>query len=243
MKTLTSYLIVPIACSVLALTSFGGPEPVRDYKETKNVAPMPLPECNWTGFYIGLNAGGQFGNSENKDLDDWIILNQKWSYSESGFVGGGQIGYNYQWRWLVVGLEADGGYMNLDGKKFEPNSGQDTFGETDSDFFTTIRGKVGFAHDCWLFYATGGGIGVNYEKRVADPDVLNVHNTNFDWGYTLGGGIERMFGRHWSVKLEYLYFNLGNETFSGRFRGVGEQFRWQSDTDGHIVRAGLNYHF
>src|ERR1700730_396017 len=100
MKPLTRSLIVFVACGLPAVTTFAGPEQLaRDYKESKTVA-VPPPPCNWQGFYVGMNAGGQFCNSENKDLDEWIITNLTWSYDESGFVGGGQIGYNYQWRWL-----------------------------------------------------------------------------------------------------------------------------------------------
>jgi outer membrane immunogenic protein len=243
---------VTLAVGFFALVAvariFAGPEPLPSGKEMKEVAPAPPPECNWTGFYIGLNVGGQFGHSENKDLDDWNGLDKPWGYSESGFVAGGQVGYNYQWNWLVLGLEADGGYMNLDGRGDEPGSDGDTFGESNSDFYTTIRGRVGIACHHWLFYATGGGIGVNYEKRVADiGGVLDAHDTSFNWGYTAGGGIEYMFGCHWSIKAEYLYFALDRETFSGPFieNGVptNDVFRWQAETAGHIVRGGLNYKF
>ena len=124
----------------------------------------------------------------------------------------------------------------------EPSSEADTFGKTESGFYATFRGRVGFAHNCWLFYVTGGGIGVNVEKQVTDPDVLHDPDTDFDFGYTVGGGLERKFGRHWSVKLEYLYFNLDNDTFTEQ-PTFSETFRFQSTTDGHIVRAGLNYAF
>ena len=65
MKTLTRFLIVIFACTGLPLVAFAGPEPIRDYKD-KVVAPVP-PPCDWRGFYIGLNAGGTFGNSNATD--------------------------------------------------------------------------------------------------------------------------------------------------------------------------------
>ena len=245
MKPSTRWSIVALACLILASPAFAGPEVMR---ESKEVVPVSTPDCcNWAGFYIGVHAGGQFGNSENKDLDAWIVTNLTWSYDESGFVGGAQMGYNYQWHWLVLGAEADVGYMNLDGAGHERSFNTDyTLGETDSDFYTTVRGRVGFALNCWLFYATGGGIGVNYEKRASDQlPRLDARDTDFNWGYTVGGGIERKIGCHWSVKLEYLYFNLDEETFSGVDLNstVGTRYRWQATTDGHIVRAGLNYKF
>lgn len=210
----------------------------------KEVAPAPPPPCDWSGFYIGLHAGGQFGQSEDKDLDRFNRDPKQWDYSESGFVAGGQIGYNWQWHWLVVGPEFDLGYMNLDGKGLEPTGPgdiPDTRGESDSDFYATFRGRIGFARDHWLFYATGGGIGVNYDTRVDDPDFTGTHKKEFDWGWTVGGGIERMIGCHWSIKAEYLYYKLDDQTFDGT--AFGSTFRWAAETEGHIVRGGLNYKF
>ena len=240
---------------------FAGPESLPSGKEMKQVAPAPAPECNWAGFYIGLNVGGQFGHSEDVNEDRYELRRHSdhtpvpWGYSESGVVAGGQIGYNFQWHWLVVGPEIDVGYMNLDGRGSEKNSaGGDIIGESDSDFFTTFRGRIGVALDCWLIYATGGAIGVNYDTRVVDTcdtgncggDIIDAHKQEFDWGYTVGGGFERMINRHWSIKAEYLYYSLDDQSFSGvdtdfgRFIGV---FSFRGETTGHIVRAGLNYKF
>jgi len=250
-KQLIRLTILFCACAALTLTVVAGPEQLSSGKEMKQVAPAPVPECNWTGFYIGLNVGGQFGHSEDQDLDDYNH-GLGWGYDESGVVAGGQLGYNFQWNWLVLGIEAEGGYMNLDGSGIDPHAfSPDTKGETDSDFFTTIRGRLGFAFGHWLFYATGGGIGVNLETRVIDncdtgacgDDLINAGKTEFNWGWTGGGGIEYMFGCHWTVKAEYLRYQLDDQSFSGvdefgtrfHFKGIG--------TEGNIVRAGLNYKF
>ncbi len=198
------------ACAALALTAVAGPESLPSGKEMKQVAPAPLPECNWTGFYIGLNVGGQFGHSEDNDIDFYwprSLGAQKWGYSESGVIAGGQVGYNFQWNWLVLGAEADIGYMNLEGRGIEPWSNQPPFGpntgRSDSDFYTTFRGRIGVALGTWLIYGTGGGIGVNYETKISDPgeDVFG-HTQDFDWGWTGGGGIEKMLGCHWSIRAE-----------------------------------------
>jgi outer membrane immunogenic protein len=255
MKRLVRLTILFYACVTLALTVVAGPEPLPSGKEMKQVAPAPLPECNWTGFYIGLNVGGQFGHSEDEDLSDYNSTDHPFGYSESGVVAGGQVGYNFQWKWLVLGVEADGGYMNLDGRGKDPNSPIDSRGESDSDFFTTFRGRIGFAMNTWLVYATGGGIGVNYDQRYVDDcatgpcghGLIDARKQEFDWGYTVGGGIEKMFGCHWSVKAEYLYFALDTQDFSGIEAGnvpaFGDRFRFNGETAGHIIRGGLNYKF
>ena len=78
-------------CSALATAAFAGTE-MYSGKESKAVAPAPAPTlCDWTGFYIGLHAGGQFGHSETTDLDDWNLPDRQWGYSESGFNGGGSL--------------------------------------------------------------------------------------------------------------------------------------------------------
>ena len=255
MKQLTCLTIALCASLALGLTAFAGPEPMPSGKEMKQVAPAP-PECNWTGFYIGLNVGGQWGHSEDVD-NDYNFENPKpWGYDQSGVIAGGQVGYNFQWNWLVLGIEGDLGYMNTDGSGVEPGSpGGDTHGETSSDFYTTIRGRLGVAFGHWLFYGTGGGIGVNQETRVIDDcdtgpcgdERINAGQTNFNWGWTAGGGIEYMFGCHWTIKGEYLRYQLGEESFSGEatFFGTPEgRFNFHAPgTEGNIVRAGLNYKF
>lgn len=250
MKQICSLTIAILTCGTLSLTALGGPEPLPSGKEMKEVAPAPLPECNWTGFYIGAHAGGQFSHSETFDLDGYNAEGQGWGYSESGFVGGGQVGYNFQWHWLVLGPEFDLGYMDLDGRGVEPSSRSgDARGESNSDFYATFRGRFGVALDQWLFYATGGGIAVNYDPQFNDPvsspsgpDMIHAADKGFDWGYVVGGGIERMIGCHWSIKAEYLYFALDRQTFSGDSL-LRDTFRFEGETQGHIVRAGLNYKF
>jgi len=259
MKQLARLTILFCLSAGLALTVVAGPEPLPSGKEMKQVAPAPPPECNWTGFYIGLNVGGQFGHAEDKDLDGYNSFrgydstNRPWGYSESGVVAGGQVGYNYQWNWLVLGVEADGGYMNLDGRGLEPDpiGRNDVRGESDSDFFTTIRGRLGFAFGHWLFYGTGGGIGVNWETRVVDDcntgncglGLIDAHKQEFDWGWTGGGGIEYMLGCHWTIRGEYLRYQLDNQTFSGVNTFNGVTYGWRASDAGNIIRAALNYKF
>ena len=257
MRRLTCPTVAACASFAFALTAFGGPEPLSSGKEMKQVAPAPVPECNWSGFYIGLNVGGQWGHSEDLDEDGYQAPKpNEWGYDESGVIAGGQIGYNFQWNWLVLGVEGDVGYMNLDGRgtsEFDQSfEAGDTHGETNSDFYTTIRGRLGFAFGHWLFYGTGGGIGVNLETRVIDDcnvfpcgnDLINAGKTEFNWGWTGGGGIEYMMNCHWTIRGEYLRYQLGDQDFeaisaNGRgpwhFKGVG--------TEGNIVRVALNYKF
>lgn len=251
---------LPLACfvgSVLSVAALAGPDPIaRDGKESKTVSPAPVPECNWQGFYLGLNAGGTFGDSEATDIDDYnsgSVGAKHWDYDVSGFVGGVEAGYNFQpLKWLVLGVETDFGYLGLDGSAVQPGSpGDDTIGETSDGVYATLRGRAGVAFKRLLFYATGGGIGTNAEVRVFDHVVAPIggagsgdaSSDDFRLGWTAGGGVAYAINCHWSVKVEYLYYNLEEEDLSFVNSFDGDTIRWDTKTDGHIVRAGLAFRF
>jgi len=84
MKQLIHSLGVLFACSALATAAFAGTE-MYSGKESKAFAPAPAPTlCDWTGFYIGLHAGGQFGHSETNDLNDYnFVAHHHFGYDES----------------------------------------------------------------------------------------------------------------------------------------------------------------
>jgi outer membrane immunogenic protein len=241
MKRIIRVALVCGVDAILAALAVAGPVTSSE-KEMKEVAPAPPRAlCEWTGFYVGVHAGGELGHSETHDF----TTGRRFGYGESGFNGGMQLGYNYQWRWLVIGPEFDVGYMDLQGSGNEPGFGNLVHAETDSDFYTTLRGRVGVTlncHGCWLIYGTGGAIGVNYTTRFhVDPNFLDARTNNFDWGYTVGGGIERKLTPRWSVKVEYLYFSVDEQSFSATASNVKADFN--AETTGHIIRAGLNYKF
>ncbi len=259
MKLSTCVIALGLAGIAFAPMAEAGPEALPSGGEAKTIESVAPQPCNWQGFYVGLNGGGQFGRTRDADLDGYnFIANPggSWRYGESGFSGGGEMGYNWQWHWLVLGPEIDGGYMNIRGRHVQPGSpGDDTVGQSDSDFFTTFRGRLGIAFDKWLVYGTGGGIGLNVTNRVVDssvtppagPSVIDAQKTEFDWGYAVGGGVERMIGCHWSIKAEYLYFDTGSQAFSGSSTSLvapgAVTFHWRGETTGNIVRAGLNFKF
>jgi outer membrane immunogenic protein len=255
MKTLTISLIALFAGAVLALTSFAGPEPIRDYKDSKDKVIAPVPEpCNWQGFYIGLNAGGTFGNSNATDGGYNAPPGYRWSYDTSGFVGGLEAGYNLQpWKHIVLGVEGDVGYLGSNGRGAEPVSpDHDTIGTTDDGLYSTFRGRVGVAFNHVLIYATGGGILANSDVGVFDhrnvrPAGDGLGDGSSDdvrFGWTVGGGLAYAINCHWSVKAEYLYYDLGREgiTFH-EVVGNPRNIPFDTKTDGNIVRAGLDFKF
>jgi outer membrane immunogenic protein len=181
------------------------------YKAPAYVAPS-IP--SWTGFYVGLNAGYGFGNA------DWSLPGA--DPSPSGFLVGGTIGYNLQTGSWVWGIEADIAWSNMD----------DTAGgrTTELPWFGTARGRIGYAGwSSMMPYITAGAAFAGVENSIG---AASVSDTRIGW--TAGVGLEYMLWSNWSVKLEYLYADLGTADGPAATK---------IDVTANIVRAGLNYRF
>jgi outer membrane immunogenic protein len=225
------------------------------------VPPPPL----WTGFYIGLNAGYTFGGSNSATFTTLALRNPALvgtaatsaaafasaaalstsgvvPINNSGFIGGGQIGYNWQFgnSWLV-GLEADiqGTGARGSGNRFAiapvgpPIAAGTTFASNIAasnfvDYLGTVRGRLGFLWTpTFLVFGDGGfaygGVHQNVHIDSILTSPVGVGNTviipafgsftNTRVGWTAGGGFEWMFMPNWSAKLEYLYYDIGRATF------------------------------
>jgi outer membrane immunogenic protein len=273
MKQLTCLTTIFCAYLALTLTAFGGPEPLPSGKEMKQVAPAPEIECTWTGFYVGGNGGYDWGNADTRfegippanftALEPTTLTN----VDPSGFIGGGQLGFNWQFnKWLVLGIETDFQGTDIEGdQKQSPifnkagvSDGPDTFlfAHQRIQWFGSTRGRIGISPWYrWLFYGTGGVAYGNIDY-AADTDFLHgggaVYTTKFSTtnvGWTAGGGIEFALSCHWSVRAEYLHYDLGSEDRtspqliddvpSGSIFFVHNHF----ETSGNIVRGGFNFKF
>jgi outer membrane immunogenic protein len=178
------------------------------------------PVYNWTGLYLGVNAGYGWATSSFGDAD--------------GFVGGGQIGYNWQAMGspLVLGLEAD-----LQGADMDSSAAVGAITATGRvNAFGTVRGRVGFAWDRFMAYGTAGWAYTRTSLSLTGPGG-SVSDSDWSSGYAVGGGLEWAAWNRWSVKLEYLYVNSGDVTLT--LAGVPVT----GDYDFSVVRAGLNYRF
>lgn len=249
------------AISALALSAAlaSGAANAADLPSRKAPPPAPItpePVALWTGFYVGLNAGGTFGGSQSANLSAGDLLDAGpvgaipgaafaasasnfASLNNGGFIGGGQVGYNYQFnRNFVVGVEADiqgvtgSGSATVVGVGLEPVTGATPVTTTQIqkslDYLGTVRGRVGYLFmPTLLLYATGGLAygGANFSANMVSLDPTNNFGPGFGSssysdtlvGWTVGGGVEWMFIPNWSAKLEYLYYDLGSATTPGAF--------------------------
>ena len=211
------------------------------------LTPAPAPIASWTGFYVGLNAGAvwQMGTSAYNNGEG-----PGNSGHGIGFIGGGQIGYNYQiaptW---VLGLEAD--ISGLTGTASGANAnncgscGEGVFKGIQSkiNWLSTFRGRVGWLmHQDTMIYATGG-LAVGGVKNTWDPTggccgaLKSVSKTLTGW--TVGGGIEHMLTPNWTVSLEALYVDLGSSTGTSSYGSKTSTFK----NTAAIARVKVNYKF
>ena len=234
---------------------------------SRRMAPAPyvaVPVFTWTGFYVGVNAGYGFSDSNNSNsfgsglsavgptvtpvVPAIGVFGDSSRNNRDGFVGGGQLGYNYQIGSFVIGIEGDIQYTDFGNKRQSgaiataiPNAniagvlpgaaGNVAFynrqGST-SDYFGTVRGRIGYAFDRVLVYGTGG---------VALRDTGSNNGNQFF-------GLANNYGR----VANNVNFNSGNRgsnivgVTNVNVPIVGATTRSRED-DFAIVRAGVNYKF
>ena len=208
--------------------------------------PAVVPVYNWTGFYIGGNAGAAWTKINVNDS-----LGDSWSNSQQAvFAGGGQVGANYQFNWLVVGVEADFDWLSNNHNSSNAIStpiGALQFSANDR-WITTLAGRVGVAADNWLFYAKGGGgwVGVNNPTltNVNTGGSISVSNSNSTTGWLAGGGIEWGFAPNWTARVEYDFLGLNDSNFTLPSPPIGGPTVITTH-DVHVQTAtvGINYLF
>jgi outer membrane immunogenic protein len=256
-----------LALSVAALAISAGAALAADLPSRKApiLPPPPPPPPMWTGFYVGLNAGGAWSGNNGQYIGVGPVATtpgsafdiaqgygipayQAFSSAASastfnsnngGFIGGGQIGYNWQFMGnFVAGLEADiqglttssGGRTEVRAVPVSDPNGSNFVGTTSArgnlQYLGTVRGRLGYlVMPTLLVYGTGGlaygGVSLNTATTVYNDFYINagggiatggVNFSNTQVGWTAGGGLEWMFMPNWSAKVEYLYYDLGTVT-------------------------------
>lgn len=234
--------------------ALAGPEPIARDTSKEVRQELPPNPFSWQGFYIGLNLGGTFGETEANDTREYTNFTfvnnehaESWRYDTAGFTGGIQWGYLWQCGHFVYGVETDIGFLDVDGDGTLNGDEVDANSSTSSNFYWSTRARFGWAFNRLLLYATGGSITVNYDMSVSGLPGDQDSKAELRPGWIGGGGIEYAFNDRWSIKAEYLYFELENGTMDlHSTRSVGgdsDVFQFDHQSYGHIVRLGVNYHF
>lgn len=266
--TLGAVALAASAGAIAASVSSANAADIYDYdasmKDTAVYAPAPI----WTGFYVGAHVGytwaewdGPFSYDDAPKYEQqpgYIFDDSDKSIDGDDWLAGVQVGANIQYGLWVVGLETDVSWTGAEGNfthETYPDDAPDTLWDvtTEVELFGTARMRLGYlVRENLLLYATGGLAWAETESDIqvredkdADPNAWgNADATHL--GYTLGGGLEWMVAPNWTLKGEYLYYDLGEEDYA--FTGTqttGDGYyhtdRLHPELDGHIVRVGVNY--
>jgi outer membrane immunogenic protein len=202
----------------------------------------PAPVMTWTGCYLGLEGGGEWGRERVTAAADGSSVT---SISPRGGLFGGTIGCNYQTSNIVFGVEDDLSWSGLRGTASDMLPFNPAFSHSVSTtWLDTLRGRVGIVvNNNALLYVTGGGAFTNIRDTATGPGV-SVSNSGSVTGWTFGGGVEVMIAPQWSIKGEYLYvrFPSVSDPFGG-VPPVGTFTSVNTRLTDNIVRAGINWHF
>jgi len=267
------------------ITMLASPVMAADMPVKTSLPPPVAPAFTWTGVYFGLNAGwlganNSMVNQATPIADDSVdvqglaaLATGNFSLgNKSGFIGGAEIGYNYQFSNWVAGIEAD--IQGIAGQAVNASITTSTTtglsstlnGSMDTKWLGTLRGRLGFVPaPTLLVYGTGGlaysEIQATAQLSQSDSSTIPPFTGSGTWGpgfvklvtgWTAGAGVEWMFTQNWSVKVEYLYYDLGTASFTGNAQDITNGTAIGTPTpayqneatsihnQGNIVRVGLN---
>ena len=227
--------------------------PARAPAYTKAPA-IVAPIYDWSGFYIGLNAGGASSRecyTLNGVAGAALTPISEGCHNATGALVGGQAGYRWQMTNWVFGVEAQGDWANLKGSNPSLTAAIPYTNQTKIDAIGLFTGQVGYSWNNVLLYVKGGAAVTDNRYSSFFP-VGNVFaaagvpfNTASDtrWGGTVGAGVEIGFAPNWSVGVEYDHLFMGNPnvTFPVSAIAVTRSDNIRQDVDMGTVR--VNYRF
>jgi outer membrane immunogenic protein len=214
------------ALATVAVTGFSFVASAADMPTKAPVYRAPMATTyNWSGCYIGLNAGGgwartEFVNTVNTTDFGHLLPGEGFAYSYDGFVGGGQIGCNYQVNQWVFGVEGTFDGSSIKGDANNLAILNDDIFTTKISSLATVTGRIGYAWNNVLLYAKGGYAGARVQFSVSDTCCVDGSSpmgagSQSDWqsGWTIGGGLEYGLTPNWIIGAEYNYIDLGTATY------------------------------
>ncbi|HTV34466.1 MAG TPA: outer membrane protein [Methylocella sp.] len=223
--------------------------------------PPPPPSIfTWTGVYVGGQIGYAWGagnfNTTGFDPVTGAFVSGTLDNNPNGAIGGAHVGAQYQINQWVLGLEGsvDGTSLTNTAVAAFPSAfgGSSLSAQTSADVQGSIRGKVGFAWDRLLIYATGGvafgGFSTNFilsAQNHAPPFYASDYTSSTRVGWTVGGGIQYALLDHWWVFAEYRFTDFGtlNDSLLAVELPVGAFFNGNRRLQENQVQVGFSYRF
>ncbi len=215
--------------------------------------PAPVPVYNWSGFYLGINGGYGFANGErtvtlsgNEFIDGTVTES---GGHLNGFLGGGQIGANWQWDAVVLGIEGD--FQGTAQSNTESvGCGFDCVLTEDIKipWFATARARAGLAIDRVLVYGTGGVAVMDVSDTLTaagggvTTTLLDLSTTKVGW--TAGAGVEVALAQNWTARVEYLFMDVNPSITATAPSAIGGGTVTEDGTiKDSVVRAAVNFKF
>lgn len=201
-----------------------------------------VPVMTWTGFYIGAHVGGDWGSLDVTDVNGFAALassGTRTSSNPDGVFGGGTFGYNLSHGDYLIGFEVDLGGMGMSANKLIAGTTSSTSVGLEDGFYGDVTARVGCASGDTAYYVKGGFAFLDTTRKFSTAAAFTAGSLDTFTGWTLGAGIERMIGREWSLKLEYLHFDFGSQEFSV----TPGPFHFRESLTAETVKGGFAYHF
>jgi outer membrane immunogenic protein len=237
--------VIAVAAGLVVLTAVQAVKaadlPSAPPYQAPAMVPVAPPVYNWTGIYIGLNGGYSFGQVTPMSLYSTGFT--AFDFNANGFLGGATVGAQIQNGHTVLGLEGDIDWTNASGSSngniFYNGAKRGTATlSSDISAISTLRARVGYAADNWLFYGTGGVAVTNESSALTgavgfvcgdgafnDPPCSSLSNLHL--GLSAGAGVEYGLTPNLSTKLEYMWVG------AGALNTLKE----------NMIRVGLNWRF
>jgi outer membrane immunogenic protein len=226
------YLLSTVSALALSGAASAADMPVK--------APALPPAVSWTGFYLGAHGGVARLDASQAVTGDPLqtcstVPGVRCKVHTTGAIFGGQIGYNWQSRDWVFGIEADASGTSLKkSQDFSPHIVNEKV-----DWLASVRGRLGWAMGDTLFYGTGGVAFGHFDAGWLRSN--NTFRAQFDktaTGWVAGGGIEKIFSRNWSARVEFLHYGFGKDSFGSTLGGT---YTTAFRHDVSVVRLGINF--
>jgi outer membrane immunogenic protein len=210
-----SKLIVPAAVAIGAIVGVGAASAADMKAPMYAKAPPVVQEVyNWTGFYLGAQVGGAWSEYRYDNID---LTGEPVSHNASSITGGGHLGYNWQYKSLVLGVEAEFNGTDLKGSSTSIFTPLVTY-STKVDWYGTVVGRLGVAFNRTMLYATGGvafadirSAGLNGPNGTID----SFSNTTNRTGWTAGVGAAYQITPNWIAGIDYKHIEFEKYNSTG----------------------------
>jgi outer membrane immunogenic protein len=226
---------------------------------------------NWTGFYAGLHLGYGLGDADTAvnalpNAEVFVNLADTTLHPDpKGVIGGVQAGYNWQIKHFVYGVEADFSGSGIGGDRYvspiiqyngTSYGGGSLLAHQNTNALGTLRPRIGYVVAPRLLIYGTGGLAMGHVNFSANTDFLPVGDEEYPAvssgmkdGWVAGGGAEFALSRRWSIKAEYLKYDLGSTSVTANptipFPTGVTQFQTQyiQNTSANLITTGVNFRF